>query len=127
MTRIQIKTDCGNSPKMTFLKDFNISFAKGEVDIILARVTEDISWNLVGHWSRNGLREFLEELKLLEDQQPEEMVIDHVVSHGKQGAVNGILTRSDGKKYAFADFYEFKNAKGTLIKSITTYMIPLKD
>lgn len=112
---------------MTFLKDFNISFAKGEVDIILARVTEDISWNLVGHWSRNGLREFLEELKLLEDQQPEEVVIEHVVSHGKQGAVNGILTRSDGKKYAFADFYEFKNAKGTLIKSITTYMIPLKD
>lgn len=127
MTKITIQTDCGNSPKMTFLKEFNIAFAKGDVRYILSRVSEDVSWKLIGQWTRNGLTEFSRELESMEGQELKELVIDHVMSHGKQGAVNGILIREDGTKYAFADFYEFSNAKGSKIKSITTYMISLKD
>jgi hypothetical protein len=46
-------------------------------------------------------------------------------THGKEGAVNGIMKMNDGKQYAFADFYEFKNTTSIIIKSMTSYVIEI--
>ena len=35
MTEINIKADCGNSPRKQFLKELNIAFAKGNPDFII--------------------------------------------------------------------------------------------
>jgi len=39
MTKIVSSPNCGNSPKMEFLKEFNIAFAKGNVEFITENVT----------------------------------------------------------------------------------------
>jgi len=49
--------------------------------------------------------------------------IDHVVTHGKSGAVNGRVQRRDGTVYEFADVYAFATAKGTSVCEITSFMI----
>ena len=67
MTKIISNPNCGNSPKMEFLKDFNIAFATGNVE----------------------------------------------------------FTLESDKKYAFSDFYIFNGAKGSKIKSITSYIIEI--
>lgn|SRR5690554_709136 len=127
MTKVKVYADCGNSPKMTFLKDFNIAFVQGDTETILNRVTEDISWELVGGWKINGLEAFKAELDKTKDSKLSEATIERVVTHGKEGAANGILIDENGKKYAFADFYEFNSAKVSRIKSITTYMIEMDE
>jgi len=54
-----------------------------------------------------------------------ELIIDQILSHGKEGATNGIIKMKDGKKYAFSDFYMFQGAKGVKIKAITSYCIKI--
>ncbi|WP_229201277.1 hypothetical protein [Arcticibacterium luteifluviistationis] len=54
-----------------------------------------------------------------------ELILQQILSHGKEGAANGIMKMEDGKKYAFSDFYIFKGAKSTKIKSISSYVIEI--
>ncbi|WP_318308286.1 nuclear transport factor 2-like protein [Flagellimonas crocea] len=110
---------------MEFLKDFNIAFAKGNVNFITENVTDEIVWNVVGNKKIEGKEKFTEELEKMKSEKVSELVIDQILSHGKEGAANGIIKMQDGKKHAFSDFYKFKSAKGVKIKSITSYVIQI--
>lgn len=123
MTKIVLSPNCGNSPKMEFLKEFNIAFAKGNVEFITESVTDEIVWNIIGDRKIEGKEKFTEELEKMKSENATELIIDQILSHGKEGATNGIMKMQNGKKYAFSDFYIFKNAKGAKIKSITSYVI----
>ena len=123
MTKIISSPNCGNSPKMEFLKEFNIAFAKGNVEFIIESVTDEIVWNIIGDRKIEGKEKFAEELEKMNSEKATELIIDQILSHGKEGATNGIMKMQNGKKYAFSDFYKFKGAKGAKIKSITSYVI----
>ncbi|PHN04899.1 DNA-binding protein [Flavilitoribacter nigricans DSM 23189 = NBRC 102662] len=124
--RVEVAVDCGNSPKMQFLKDFNIAFARADIDALSAAVTEDIRWNMVGDQLIEGKAGFTAALREMSGEKPKAMSISKVVTHGKAGAVNGQLIMQNGKKYAFCDVYEFKSVKGDRIASIDSYVIELK-
>ncbi len=126
MTKVISSPNCGNSPKMEFLKEFNIAFAKGNMEFISEGVTDEIVWNIIGNKKIEGKEKFKEEMELMKSENVTELIIDQILSHGKEGAVNGIIKMQNGKKYAFSDFYKFKGAKGTKIKSITSYLIGIK-
>ncbi|EAZ80180.1 nuclear transport factor 2 family protein [Algoriphagus machipongonensis] len=123
MAKIISSPDCGNSPKMAFLKEFNIAFVEGEIPFLVDSVTEDIVWNLVGDKEIKGKENFAQELENMKTEKVLELKIEQILSHGKEGAIHGILKMQSGKKYAFSDFYRFKGAKGDKIKSITSYVI----
>jgi hypothetical protein len=53
------------------------------------------------------------------------MIMHHIATHGKAGAVNGTTKLKNGKTRAFCDVYEFSGAKGTSIKEITSYVIEI--
>lgn len=125
MTKIISSPNCGNSPKMEFLKEFNIAFAKGNVEFITESVTDEIVWNIIGNRKIEGKEKFTEELEKMKSEKATELIIDQILSHGKEGATNGIMKMQNGKKYAFSDFYKFHNTKGTIIKSITSYVIEI--
>lgn len=126
MTKIISSPNCGNSPKMEFLKDFNIAFAKGDVKFITENVTDEIVWNIIGDKKIEGKEKFTGELEQMKSEKAAELTISQVLSHGKEGAANGIMTMQNGKKYAFSDFYRFKGAKGVKINSITSYVIEIQ-
>lgn len=125
MTKIISSPNCGNSPKMEFLKDFNIAFAKGDVEIIVDSVTDEIIWDIIGDRKIEGKENFTQELEKMKSENVSELRIDQILSHGKEGAANGIIKMQNGKKYAFSDFYKFQGAKGATIKSITSYVIEI--
>lgn len=125
MTKIISNPNCGNSPKMEFLKQFNTAFAKGNIEFITESVTDDIVWNIIGDKKIEGKIKFNQELEKMKSEKATELIIDHILSHGKEGAANGILKMPNRKKYAFSDFYKFKGAKGVKIKSITSYVIEI--
>ncbi|MEQ8218616.1 MAG: nuclear transport factor 2 family protein [Arenibacter sp.] len=125
MTKITIKTDCGHSPKKEFLKDFNAAFGKGNTEFLTANVTDDIVWTMVGNKVVEGKEAFAKAIQKMADYKVSECVIEKIVTHGKEGAVNGVMKMDDGKEYAFSDFYEFKNTKSTDLKTITSYLIQI--
>jgi hypothetical protein len=123
MTKIISGPNCGNSPKMEFIKEFNIAFAKGDVEFIAKSVTDDIVWNIISDKKMEGKEKFMVELEKMKSKKTIELVIDQILSHGKEGAVSGIMKMQDKKQYAFSDFYIFQGTKETKIRSMTTYVI----
>lgn len=126
MVKITVGTDCGNAPKREFLKDLNIAFVENNIDYLTESVTDDIVWNMIGENVIEGKADFVSALEQMQEVTPTELVITKVITHGREGAVNGTITMSDGKRYAFADVYEFSGAKGTHIKSIESYVIEIQ-
>ncbi|SFU18760.1 hypothetical protein SAMN04489724_0023 [Algoriphagus locisalis] len=116
---------CGNSPKMAFLKEFKTAYAKGDHDFLKESVTDEIVWNKIGDKKTEGKNNFIRELKEGVSLKVHELLIDQILSHGKEGAVNGEIKLENGKSVAFSDFFIFQGAKGTKIKSITSYTIEL--
>jgi hypothetical protein len=55
-----------------------------------------------------------------------ELIIERILTHGKEGAVSGVIKLEDGRTFEFADFYEFNVAKDTKVRSITSYVIHSK-
>lgn len=125
MTKIISSPNCGNSPKMEFLKEFNIAFAEGNVKFLAESVTDEIIWNIIGDRKIEGRENFAEELEKMKEQKTTELILDQILSHGKEGAANGIIKTQNEKKYAFSDFYTFNNTKGKKLKSITSYLIEI--
>lgn len=125
MTKITVGPDCGNSPKMTFVKDFNVAFAKGDLETVLQRITDDITWEMVGNWKLEGIDNVREELSKMKDFKVTEAHIQRVVTHGKEGAASGLIIGENGTTYAFSEFYEFNSAKVSKIRKMWTYLIPL--
>lgn len=124
--KIKIDSDCGNAPKKEFLKDFNISFAAGDTAYLLKHVCEDFTWNLIGDRQFEGVQEFSDELAKMKSYKVAELHLERILSHGKEGAISGIMHMENGNRYAFSEFYEFTSAKGHQIKSLTTYVIEIK-
>ena len=125
MTKIKVGPDCGNSPKKEFLKQLNIAFSNGDSDFLIQSVTDKIIWNIIGDKKVDGIKNFAKELEIMKSQKVSELIVEKILTHGKEGAVSGIMKMSNGKKYAFSDFYEFSGAKGEKIKSMTSYIIEI--
>jgi len=110
---------------MEFLKEFNIAFAKGNLKFLAESVTDDINWNIIGDKKVEGKNKFTEELEKMKSKKASELILDQILSHGKEGAANGIIKMQNGREYAFSDFYIFNGAKGAKIKSIASYVIEI--
>ena len=126
MTKVIVGEDCGNSLKNIFIKELTVAFAKGDLKYILARVTDEIRWNIVGYGSMDGKDAFANALKQMKSIKVEAVTIHHIATHGKSGFVNGTTQLEDGTTSTFCDVYEFSNAKGAAVKEITSYVIALK-
>ncbi|MFA0960630.1 nuclear transport factor 2 family protein [Roseivirga sp. BDSF3-8] len=111
-----------NSPKKAFLKDFNIAFGEGDIPAIMKGVSEDITWDIHGDRRIEGKEAFGKFLEEMVQHQPSEVHIHHIITHGKEAAVNGEVVMADNKRYAFADIYEFTSAGSQVIKYMSSYV-----
>lgn len=126
MTRIVCAEDCGNAPKKQFVKDFNIAFARADIPALLAMMTDDAEWNIVGAQAFRGKDAIQDEFKRIGLSPAEELVLENIISHGKLCAANGVLTQSSAPSLAFCSVYVFSSAaKDAKIKTITSYGIPV--
>lgn len=126
MTRVNIREDCGNSPKNIFVQEITVAFAKGDMKLILGSVTDDFCWNVVGAKQIQGKADFAGALEESKSNPAAELTIHHIATHGKAGAVDGTIKFKNGKIWAFCDVYEFSNSKGASVKEITSYRIEIR-
>jgi len=125
MTKVTIHAACGNVPKKLLLRGLNIAFAKGDVAGILDHFTEDIRWQIVGEADLRGKEAVRAALAAMKDFVTSKFVILSIITHGSEGAVNGVIKTEQGKSVAFCDVYRFASVSGTKIKSMMSYAIEL--
>jgi hypothetical protein len=126
MVKITVHEDCGNAPKKLFLKDFLVAVVRNDSAFVARTTTDDIHWNLIGGQSINGKQNVLSALQRSRSNEVAELIINTIVTHGYNGAVEGLLKFKDGKPVAFCDVYQFRaSTNNAPIKAITTYAIAL--
>lgn len=126
--KITCKENCENVPKERMLRDFNIAFGKADMDGVLAQMTDDIVWEMVGDKTMRGKDEVLKALEEMKAYTAEELNIHHIITHGHTAACNGNFQMQSGESYGFCDIYLFNNHSETAkIKEMTSYGIALKS
>ncbi len=115
-----------NLPKKEFIKNFNIAYAKGDIEFIINSVTDDIVWNIVGIIKIEGKEEFTKFIGEMQFEDNVELIIEHILLEEREGAASGVLKSKSGKKHAFSDFYELNGEKDSKIKLIASYVIEVE-
>ncbi len=97
---------------------------KSDAAFLSSYVTDDIRWERVGTPAVEGRVAFEQVVRTNSDVT--QLTIEHVISHGRVGAVNGVVVHRD-VTHDFCSVYEFANAKAERVKSIKSYVIEQGD
>ncbi len=124
--QITIKPDCANAPKKQLLRDLNIAYARSDVDAILKLFTDDISWHIVGEFEMRGKERVREVLEQMRDVVVCELIIDSIITHGREGAVSGTVIPQHGNPVAFCDVCQFQSAAGKKVKAMKSYTVEFR-
>lgn len=112
------------SAKESFLKAFNEAFMSGDRDVVLASVTEDVQWHLIGMEKIEGKAAF--EKAWSDMPTGGKLTIDTIITHGVTAAVEGKIQMGE-KTYAFCDTYRFNQFKDGRIKHIHSFVIEERE
>lgn len=122
MIKVSSAVDCSNSPKNQLVHDLTIALASGDREFIEKVGTADILWNQVGRTQLAGLDALLQAAeKLFAGGQ--EIIVQGVISHGRARAANGVIFQQGDRQMNFCHMVTFRDAKGTQVKEIVTYLI----
>ncbi len=125
MLKITVQADCENAPKKLLLRDLNIAFARADVEGILDKFSDDMRWQIIGADELRGKAAAREALEAMKNAAAAELVIHSIITDGREGAVNGVITTEARKSYAFCDVCKFASASGKKVKSMLSYAIEL--
>lgn len=106
-----------------FVEDFNKAFARNDVKYIVEHVTDAITWTAMGDFTVEGKEDFQKTVEGMAGDEPFELDIDKIITHGKEAAVNGVMRSKDGKAYAFCDLYTLSGFKNPKIKQMISYVV----
>ena len=85
-------SDCGNSPKQKLLEDMSVTLAGADAGLVDLLAVPELVWL---HVEKNPVEGQDAVLSAIPNSGPAtEVAIERVVSHGRTGAVNGIITRA---------------------------------
>lgn len=112
--------------KGKFLQKINEAFAKSEIDFIVENVTDDIKWTAIGDFTVKGKEAFIESLEKMKSNEPFQLEIKNIITHGDSAAVDGEMKSPDGKRFAFCDVYKLSGFKNPKIKKMTSYVVELE-
>lgn len=57
MVKITLPEDCGNAPKIQFIKDFCIANAHGDITTVMSMLSDDILLEIPGYKTAVGKKE----------------------------------------------------------------------
>jgi hypothetical protein len=115
--------DCGNSPKNLLVESLSIALATGDIGGVGAALADNVHWRVVGNEPVAGVGALADALRIGGKRTPKRVVIGHVMTHGRAGAVSGTVEFAGGRQREFCDVFEFSSAKGTHVSRITSYRV----
>lgn len=120
--RTDIPEMCNDSPRRKLIVQLHIGFAEGRMAKVMPFLSDDVVWDMAGGKTLHGSGEVSDFLLRLQQQKADRLVIQHMVTHGKLAACNGIL-QFGSRELRFAGFYEFTSAGSATVKKITSYVL----
>lgn len=127
MPQITVHADCEDSPKKQLLRDLNIAFAKADVEAIMAVLSDDIHWHIIGEVELRGADQVRDILLQMQSVRVRQLVIDSIITDGCEAAISGTVTPESGNKVAFCDICQFASPAGDRIKSMRSYAIDIHE
>jgi hypothetical protein len=122
MAKINIETDCGNSPRKLFLSKFNAAIGNCDKDFISNHVLDSIIWEISGLGNICGKEAYLTSLEKSAIWNAEELCIESIITHGRDAAVSGRIIHNQNKHFLFCDIYRFSSAGSSQIKNIRSFV-----
>lgn len=117
--------------KEDFIREFNEAFSRNDLDFILDSMSDDIVWNFVGEKTVHGKNEVREFMKHMSKVETLEMELLQIITHGWNAAANGKMKikepTGETKSFGFADIYIFNGLKSPKVKSMTSYVVQIKE
>lgn len=117
--------------KEEFIRDFNEAFSKNDMEFILNNMTDDIVWNFIGEKTVKGKEVVKEFLKPMSRVETVELELLEIITHGRTAAANGRMKIKEPsgeiKSFGFADFYVFSGLKSPKVKTMTSYVVAIKE
>lgn len=117
MTKLNRSADCGNSPKNKMVEDIGIALERRDTEFLSSILDSEAVWSYLNSTTTKA-ENILDTLSTLD--KPAALNMDHVMSHGKVGAVNGGSERDTGKQ-RFCHVIEFTSTKCNRVKRIESY------
>jgi hypothetical protein len=125
MINYTIKPACDNSPKKAFLRDFNIAFAEGNGSFIMDHVAENIELTVYGDFDVHGREAFKAEIDhMLTYPRPKELIIESIITHGKEAAVHGCMVMGESR-YVFCDVCTFTGTGSFIIEKLKSFVVKI--
>lgn len=117
MTQVNRSKDCGNSPKNKMVEDIAIALVTQDADFLFSILDSEAVWNYMGG-SATSPDAILDQVGAA--NRPTSLTVDHVMSHGKVGSVNGSARRGKNEQ-RFCHVIEFTSVKCNRIRRIESY------
>ncbi|WP_079709208.1 nuclear transport factor 2 family protein [Paraliobacillus ryukyuensis] len=113
--------------KHIFFQQFNEALMKGDLSFILASVTDDVSWKMIGNDVIEGKGKLANVLGSMDHTMEYNVKLDHIIIQDLEAAVNGMIevttSLNELKTYGFCDIYLLNNKVDGKIKEIKSYVI----
>lgn len=117
MARLNRSADCGNSPKNKMVEDIGIALEMRDCEYLSTILDSEAVWSSPSNITTTA-RKILD--TLITQDKPTALTIDHAMSHGKVGSVNGQSERGRGEQ-RFCHIIEFTSTKCNRVKRIESY------
>lgn len=113
-----------------FLNELNNAFAACDIKFLMASVTDDIQWIIVGEKTISGKKDFEKSLKKMSKGGPMKITVREIINNSGKSVVEGVVefVVEPGKKrkYAFCDVYIFSESNNKKVKELRTYVTQIK-
>ncbi|WP_308365944.1 MULTISPECIES: hypothetical protein [unclassified Microbulbifer] len=117
MAQVNRSMDCGNSPKNKMVEDIAIALDTRDTDFLSSILDSEAVWSYVGGTATTS-EAILDQVGVM--NKPTSLTVDHVMSHGKVGAVNGNAKRGKSEQ-RFCHVIEFTSVKCNRVRRIESY------
>ncbi|MEO6390552.1 MAG: nuclear transport factor 2 family protein [Pyrinomonadaceae bacterium] len=109
------------------IRQVNEGFARGDSDLILSHVADDVSWEIMGISTHHGREEFAREIKNENFEGIPQITITGEIEEGDRVAVEGMVETNlrGGAPFSlyFHNFYRLVDGK---IKEMRSYLVERK-
>lgn len=121
---VDVPDSCGNAPRRAILRDFTISLYAKQMHELTEMLNDDVQWHLIGSQVLTGA----EQVRGWVTEEPAvvKLTIHTIITHGREGGVDGVIERADGTAAGFCHVIAFAGATKTAkIKEIRSYAIAI--
>jgi hypothetical protein len=110
MVEVQVTPDCGDAPRKLILRDFSVAIAERATATVLAAVSDDIEWEIIGRRVCHGKAELRATLESMAESAVTMLRLDNLITHGNEAAVGSRVHFGDGRQLRCCDVYTFTSA-----------------